>query len=131
MERRVFYIFSLLFLIVYTCQKLEVALPAIINNHLNDFLCLPIVLHLCRQTVRRFTGYKAYTLSLFTSLSVAAYYAAYFEYFMPKVNSRYTADLIDVILYFSGAALYYILQRQAALKEIKHYNMKCVKNNMQ
>lgn len=95
---------------IYTAQQLEIALPALINNYVNDFLCLPIVLSICCYLIRIVKRDTYFKLSLFTILSVTTYYSVYFEYYLPKVNPRYTADIIDVLLYFSGALVYYIMQ---------------------
>jgi len=41
-------------------------------------------------------------------IGLATYYSAYFEYFLPMVNSRYTGDWADVFLYFLGGSGYYL-----------------------
>ncbi len=59
---------------------------------------------------------KKLELSLFMVFSVATLFAFYFEYYLPKQNPRYTSDPIDIILYFSGAILYYIIEKSKTTK---------------
>lgn len=94
--------------LVYILQFLGILLPLWINNYMNDFLCLPILLGLEQLFFRWFTGKSDYKFSLFFSLAMAAYYSFYFEYYQPEHNDRYTADLIDVLLYFLGAVSFYL-----------------------
>jgi len=107
-----FIIFSGIFLIVYFLQCIHFPLPSLINNYLNDFLCMPIVLTLCLAFVRFIKKNPGIQLSVFVIFSVTIYYSVYFEYYLPKVNARYTADPIDVLLYFAGAFIFYLLQKK-------------------
>ncbi len=45
-------------------------------------------------------------------LGLSAYFSIHFEWLLPKFNERYTGDFIDVMLYFSGAMLFYIFQKR-------------------
>lgn len=107
-----FIVFSGIFFIVYFLQFIHFPLPALINNYLNDFLCMPIILTLCLGFVRIIKKNKDIRLSGFVIISLTIYYSVYFEYYLPKVNSRYTADPIDVLLYFAGALVFYLLQKK-------------------
>ncbi|MCM4159718.1 hypothetical protein DHB64_07405 [Antarcticibacterium sp. W02-3] len=51
-------------------------------------------------------------LSLFSILSLTAMYALYFEVYLPKVEPRYTADVMDVMMYTAGSLLFYFLQHR-------------------
>ena len=98
--------------IVYACQYLNYPLPKIINNFLNDFLIVPIVLYICLWALILIRKDKYFTLPLFMVLYVCAFYSFIFEYIAPKFLIRYTADIIDVILYFLGGIVFYILQNK-------------------
>ncbi len=98
--------------LVYVTQQWGMALPLWVNNYLNDFLCMPIVLFICRYAVRRFKANNEIRLSLPLILMVTLYYAFYFEYYVPQVNPRYTADAIDIALYFSGALFFYVVEKE-------------------
>jgi hypothetical protein len=49
-------------------------------------------------------------LSLFSIFSLTTFYAIYFEIYLPKVEPRYTGDVLDVVMYVAGSLLFYFLQ---------------------
>ena len=72
---------------------------------------MPVVLGICLFLIRRFNKKKQLKISLFSCLSLAALYSVYFEIYLPKVTQRYTADPVDALLYFIGAIVFYLLQK--------------------
>jgi hypothetical protein len=87
-------------------------LPTWIYFYVNDFLCMPIVLSLGLAILRFIKKTDAIFVPLSIILIMTTYYAIYFEWLMPKLNTRYTGDLIDVFLYFLGAFLFYAYQKR-------------------
>lgn len=71
---------------------------------------MPIVLGISLFMTRILHRDQNLRLGLFTAFSVAILYALYFELYLPGRNVRYTADPIDVLLYFSGALIFYLAQ---------------------
>lgn len=103
-------IYSVLFFIaltIYIMQRYHLPLPTFINNYVNDFLYLPLVLGAIEFLIRRLKKDSSFKLPIVFVIFLACYYSFYFEYYLPQFNSRYTADWIDVILYFSGAFAYF------------------------
>lgn len=96
---------------VYFMKQNKHELPVIINNYLNDLLCLPIVLGIITYTIRYLKKDPQFKLPLFFVICLATYYAVYFEYYQPKVNVRYTSDWIDVILYYIGGISYFFVSK--------------------
>lgn len=121
------FVMSFLAAAIYLLQHLGIGLPLWINCYTNDFLCLPIVLGYEQLFFRWLTGKRNYTFSLPLILSMAAYYSLYFEYYLPQINERYTADFIDVILYFSGALCFYLLN--LAFFQSQYFQLFTRKNN--
>ena len=107
---------ALIALSVYTLQKLNVPLPKFVNNYVNDLLCLPLVLGALTLLIRYFKKDKYFIFPLSLVLFLATYYSVYFEYYMPKVNPRYTADWIDVALYFSSSISFFLIQNNSIKK---------------
>ncbi|MDT0648250.1 hypothetical protein RM545_16270 [Zunongwangia sp. F260] len=105
-----FLIFVLAFLIFEVLKLTQVSLPEWTTSYLNDFLCMPIVLTVCLKAVHHFKKDSSITLSLSLILILTSFYAVYFELVLPQISDRYTADFIDVIVYFSGTFLFYFLQ---------------------
>jgi hypothetical protein len=110
-KRFYFPVFVTIALVVYTLQRFSVALPSLINNYLNDLLCMPIVLKIAQLAVRylKKDGHLQLPIALVGILTLG--YACYFEWFLPQFNSRYTADGIDVFLYFTGALFFVVVER--------------------
>jgi hypothetical protein len=98
------------FLLNMVLIKLAVDLPEFFTSHLNDILCMPIVLSICLFIIRSFSKNKGIKISLFSACSLAALYSVYFELYLPGTTTRYTSDVIDVILYFSGAFAFWLVQ---------------------
>lgn len=111
MFKPLFFIISLAALTIYILQRTNTAIPAWINNYANDFLCLPIVLSLITLLFRRLKRNKTYQIPLGAVFSLAAYYSFYFEYYLPVTTSRYTADPIDVFLYFLSGLIFCLLNK--------------------
>ncbi len=70
---------------------------------------MPIVLFVCQSVVRELKSNKE-RLPWSLIFMVTLFYSVYFEYYLPKVNPRYTADFVDVLLYFMGAVFFCIME---------------------
>ena len=114
-KRQAYIVMLLIALAIYTMQRLNLPLPSLINNYVNDFLCLPLLLGAMEFVIRRLKKDYSFQFSFWFVVFLAFYYAVYFEYYLPKVNSRYTSDWIDVVLYFSGGLIFYFSQRKKNL----------------
>lgn len=106
---------------VYIAQQLSFHLPHLINNYLNDLLCMPIVLKICQYAVRFIKKDQHIVIPIKISFTLTVLYALYFEFLLPKFNNRYTADAIDIILYFMG--LFFFFWIESSIK------IRCSKSN--
>jgi len=98
---------SVLAFTIYVMQRLNANLPLWIDNYVNDFLCMPVVLGYLTLLFRWLKNDKLFTFSPVFILLITGYYAYYFEYYLPQNNPRYTADSIDILLYAIGGMLFY------------------------
>ena len=71
---------------------------------------MPVVLTVCLKVVHLIKKDTSIRLPLALVLTLTSFYSIYFEYYMPLVETRYTADWLDVVMYFAGAMVFYILQ---------------------
>jgi hypothetical protein len=101
--------------------NLSLPLPAFFSFYLNDLLCMPIILSVCLFTIRKISKRKDLKISLFSAFSLAAFYSVYFELYLPEVTTRYTQDITDVLLYFGGAFIFWLVQRSEASSEKLQY----------
>lgn len=105
-------LYLMLFLIalaIYIMQRLQMSLPTILNNYVNDLLFLPLTLGAITYIICWLKKDVFFELSFVFVFLLASFYSFYFEYYLPQFNSRYTGDWIDVILYFSGAFAYFFI----------------------
>lgn len=123
-----FSICSTFFLLNMLGLHLEVELPTFFSSHFNDLLCLPIILSICFFVIRSVSRKKNLQISLFSAFSLAAFYSVYFEIYLPEVTTRYTSDVVDVLLYFSGAFIFWLVQQSEGSKILKLQNKKSCSN---
>ena len=110
-QRHYFWVFSIIALSVYSLQKFSIPIPYLFQNYLNDLLCIPIVLKVCQYVIRYIKSDKKIHLSFIQILTVCLGYALYFEWYLPLHNPRYTADGIDILMYFIGGIFFYFIER--------------------
>lgn len=103
--------FVLLGLAVYVAQLFKWPLNSLVNNHLNDILCMPIVLKFCLEGTRYVRSDDGLQLSPMLCLTVTLLYAVYFEGFLPHVSVRYTKDPWDLLCYAVGLFLFLGFER--------------------
>ena len=88
--------------------------PWFLKFYLNDLLCMPMVLgaavFLQRNVVLR---QPAYALTAYQIGIIVVYWSVMFEIAIPNFVPRYTADLWDVFMYFTGAFLFYFFGNAA------------------
>ncbi len=82
--------------------------PWYFQYYLNDLLCMPIVLgaaiFLQRNLVLRQPDYG---LTGWQIGIIVVYWSVMFEGVIPHFNSRYTADIFDVVAYAFGGLVFY------------------------
>jgi len=111
---RILWIFFLLCCFLFLCIEFSgyfnLNLPRWIRHHLKDFLCMPVVLGICLKVAQWLKQNKNLKINILLILGLSAFYSIYFEILLPPFMPRYTADFLDVIMYFTGAASFYLLQ---------------------
>jgi len=93
-------------------------LPEFIRYNFNDFLCLPIVLTLTVCILKRISHNKIIKLSPKLIFGEAILYSVMFELILPMWSLKYTADFMDVIMYFLGAYFYYGIQEVSNARQL-------------
>ena len=83
-----------------------------INSYLTDFLCMPIILTICLVSVRILKRIPHFCLTVSMISGMTLFYTVIFEYLLPKLNANYTADWLDVVMYFAGASLYMFIWKR-------------------
>lgn len=109
-----------IFLLNLLVVRLPIQLPTFFSSYLNDLLCMPVVLCICLYIIRKVSQNKRLKISLFSALSLAALYSIYFEFYLPLVTTRYTSDIVDTLLYFSGSFIFWLVQKTEFPQDIRH-----------
>lgn len=112
LKHPLFIISILVALSIYIAQRLHLALPNWISFYVNDFLCMPIALSLCLVVVRRIKTSTTLYLPMTAIFFLTVYFAIHFEWLMPKLSTRYTFDIIDIMLYSLGSLLFFFFQKR-------------------
>lgn len=86
-----------------------IELPMFLLNHTTDFLCLPILLPLTVCIIKILKPKAVFKPSILLTLLVATMYSFMFELILPKYSHQYTADPIDVLMYFLGGGFYWLV----------------------
>jgi len=106
-KKVLYVVLSVIALTIYVMQRSGFQLPSLINNYVNDLLYLPLTLGAITYVIRRLKKDSYFELSIGFIVLLAIYSSFYFEYYLPQINSRYSADFIDVVLYFIGGFAFY------------------------
>ncbi|WP_133685759.1 hypothetical protein [Maribacter spongiicola] len=101
-----FPVFIITGLLVYLLQRYNADIPTLINNYLNDFLCMPIVLKIGLFSIRYIKSDEHIVLPLPLQIITTFLFIIYFEVVLPSYNERYTADILDVAAYSLGLILF-------------------------
>ena len=110
-QRYYFWVFTIIALSVHSLQKFSIPIPYLFQNYLNDLLCIPIVLKVCQYIIRYIKSDITIRLNFLQILTVCLGYAFYFEWYLPLHNPRYTADGVDILIYFIGGIFFYFIER--------------------
>lgn len=100
-----------IFFIVFGLEKYTQTIPEIVTFYLNDFLIIPMVGLACLHGVWFLKKDYSIRLNVFMIVSLAVLFSVYFEWYLPKVSERYTADFWDVICYAAGGVVFHFLQK--------------------
>lgn len=98
---------------IYIAQQYACSLPNWMQFYLNDFLVMPIILTPSLWILRWSRKDRNYTIPLWIIVYICGFYSIFFEYVLPQFHPRYTADSIDVILYFAGGFVFHYLQKNS------------------
>lgn len=99
-------------LLLYLAKLFQLNLPDWVQFYAADLLCMPLVLIVILALLKYFYGNQHFIIPLSAIVSLTVYYALFFEWLLPKISQRYTADWLDVLMYALGALAFYLLQRK-------------------
>ncbi len=95
--------------LIFHLSKNWIIFPIFLNSYLDDFLVVPMVLTFSLFLQQTWVN-PHFIYSKFFILSVVIYFGILFEIILPKFIPAYTSDIYDLIAYFTGGIIFYILQ---------------------
>jgi cobalamin biosynthesis protein CobD/CbiB len=99
-----------IYVLIRLLRKNDYPLPHWINGHLTDLICLPIVLMICLAVVRVLKRNSFIEIKPGLIALICLEYALIFEWILPQKSRIYTADWIDVVMYFLGGLIFFFIQ---------------------
>lgn len=114
----------LLFLGVQILKEFKVNSPEWVFSYVNDFLVIPIIGLVCLHVVWFIKRDFSLRLNIFSIFSLVFFYSIYFEYYLPMTSSAYIGDLGDVVCYFMGGIVFYLLQKREMV--VVHFKRKSI-----
>jgi hypothetical protein len=98
------------YILIRLLRKNNYDIPEWINGYLTDLICIPIVLMICLALVRSIKRDSLIEIKPWLIALICIEYALIFEWFLPQKSSIYTADWIDVLMYFFGGIIFFFTQ---------------------
>jgi len=85
------------------------------NHYLADLICMPIIFYIVEGLFRVLKINVG--LSILKVIFGVVYFSFLFEFLLPQLSEKYTADWLDVIMYSLGGFLYFL-----SIKILKPHN---------
>lgn len=85
-------------------------IPEMLNSYTTDVLCIPLVLSatlLLARLIKRNHELKIHSLLI---LLICLEFSCVFEWILPAKSPIYTGDPLDVVMYFFGGGIFYLIQ---------------------
>lgn len=95
----------------------HIPVPIFLSHYFADLLCMPLLLSVVVIGMRWVKSIPNLTISLLMVVCAAAAVGFVFEYWLPQISQRYTADGLDLLMYGVGGGLFWIFQAKMVPKE--------------
>ena len=90
----------------------RVPVPPFFSHYFADLLCMPLLLSSAGLFMRWLRAEEGLYLSWAMILVATLYVSLVFEYVLPLLFERYTADVWDVVMYGVGGGLFFVFQKR-------------------
>ena len=101
-----FLVFSLIWLIIFTCTKFEIYFYWPVQFYLIDLIAVPIIGNLSLAFYRFILKNQNAKLSFWHITFIVIGLIIVFEWYLPQFNSRYSADSFDAMMYILGGIFF-------------------------
>jgi len=108
--------FSLIWLTIYTSNLLGYQFYWLIQFYLLDLIAVPILAQIGLCWMRFIKGKRNELLSIWHIAFIILSLSFVFEIYMPKHQTRYTADVWDILMYVLGGLFFYFVMNRPITK---------------
>jgi hypothetical protein len=112
LSNKYFIAFSLIWLLIFTCTKLEIYFYWPIQFYFIDIIAVPIIGNLSLAFYRFILKNESAKLSNWHIALIVLSLSLVFEWYLPKHNLRYTADIWDVLMYVFGGLFFSLVMNK-------------------
>ena len=88
----------------------RIPVPIFLSHYFADLLCLPLLLSVVVIGMRWVKSLPNLTLNLPMVVCAVLAVGFVFEYWLPQISQRYTADGLDLWMYGVGGGLFWVFQ---------------------
>jgi hypothetical protein len=88
-------------------------------NYAADVVCLPLILSITLVLIRKIKRWPFFYLTNGMFVVAISYTSILFEWILPRYFTKYTADIVDIVMYLVGLIIFYFVQQR--LKRDEHY----------
>jgi hypothetical protein len=106
-----FILFVITWFILFIATKNHIYFWWPIQYYWIDLIAVPIIGQLCLWWMRLFNS-QTYTLNKWQIILIVFSLSILFEGILPFYNSRYSADILDMMMYAFGALFFYKIMNQ-------------------
>jgi hypothetical protein len=102
----IFLIFCFIFLLYKVFEQTDYQI-SFLSNYLEDIIAIPIILKSSLLIINNIhSKFHSFQISRIDIVIFVLVFSMYFEFYLPKVDSRFTADLMDVVCYTLGGIIF-------------------------
>ncbi len=93
-----------------------------LSSYFEDIIALPLILLIAQTFIQHANKkWRSFRIQLSDVMIIFIGFAVYFEFILPRVDDRFTADPLDVLCYASGALLFLIVNRHELLPRMNKH----------
>lgn len=114
--------FSLIWFTIYSSNFFGYQFYWLIQFYLLDLIAVPILAQLGLWWMRLIKGNPNELLSIWHIAFIVLSLSLVFEVYMPKHQTRYSADVWDIVMYLLGGIFFYFMMNKPSLQNQKFNN---------
>lgn len=107
-----FWVFLGLYLYIYISKRNGIIFPPIVQYYLSDLLAVPVVASLSVWFMRWSLQRKKFVLQGWQVIFIVIIFSIVFEMLLPLFMKRYTADILDVLMYITGGLFFWTVMNK-------------------